>query len=233
MKAQEWKLNTSEHIIWSSICPKFYRCSMRALWVVRQTSQLSSISVHMLLHKLKVNAATAALSSQKSPAKWQPTVASIQYPLFTPRWKNRGSKVRQMWWSSDSSIPVNPFLWKLTSSITSLSKCGGDLSCWNSMSLGPSSFKIGMRNWLCLVCSITSWGLLFPQILRLCQLTFPDKWNVSSSMKTTLAGKSLSSSFEKKSQQNVYGTWLMQLHVTNIKLQTYLENFVYYCLWHA
>jgi hypothetical protein len=114
-----------------------------------------------------------------------------------------------------------------------LSKCGGDLSCWNSMSLGPSSFKIGMRNWLCLVCSITSWGLLFPQILRLCQLTFPDKWNVSSSMKTTLAGKSLSSSFEKKSQQNVYGTWLMQLHVTNIKLQTYLENFVYYCLWHA
>jgi hypothetical protein len=30
--------------------------------------------------------------------------------------------------------------------ITSLWKCGGALSCWKSMSSGPSSSKIGMRN---------------------------------------------------------------------------------------
>jgi hypothetical protein len=39
---------------------------------------------------------------------------------------------------------------------------------------------------LLLVCSVPSGGLLFPQILKLCRSTFPDKWKVVSSMKTNL-----------------------------------------------
>jgi hypothetical protein len=39
------------------------------------------------------------------------------------------------------------------------------------------------------ICSITSRGLLFPQIIMLCQLTFPNKWNLTSSLKTILAVK--------------------------------------------
>jgi hypothetical protein len=57
---------------------------------------------------------------------------------------------------------------------------------------------------LSLVRSVTSWGLLLPQILRFCRLTFSNKWNVSSLLKTILALRiSSSSSLERKLEQNV------------------------------
>jgi hypothetical protein len=97
-------------------------------------------------------------------------------------------------------------------------KCGGAPSFWNSMSSGPCSSKISMRNSsmsrysivrqrkkaqkmclgkvqttfnfeLSLVSSVTSWWLLLPPNSLVMSLTFPDKWNVDSSLKTILAVK--------------------------------------------
>jgi hypothetical protein len=54
-----------------------------------------------------------------------------------------------------------------------------NIFCLNN---AQSTFNFG----LFLACSVPSGGLLFPQILKLCWLTFPDKWKVVSSMKTNL-----------------------------------------------
>jgi hypothetical protein len=101
--------------------------------VIQQTSQLSSISVHTLIHKLKVTAAIAALSSQKSAAKWEPTVPYISI-LDLPQ----KEKIKRVKLGKCDGQVIGPSL--------SILECGGALSCWNSMSLEPSSFKTGMRN---------------------------------------------------------------------------------------
>jgi hypothetical protein len=93
--------------------------------------------------------------------------------------------------------------------VTSLWKCGGVPSCWNIMSRYTMSVTLcsaKKKVWtqkknlntfclhkaqdkfifgLALVCSVTWWG----QILRLCQLTFSNKWDVTSSQVTIFTVK--------------------------------------------
>jgi hypothetical protein len=79
------------------------------------------------------------------------------------------------------------------------------------------------------VCSVTPWGLLLPQILRLCRLIFPDKWRAA--VKNSSSSKSL-----KTSQHNMHRTSSIgQLHIAkistcNFKMSNFSLFFFLLCL---
>lgn len=78
---------------------------------------------------------------------------------------------------------------------------------------------------------------VLPQILRLCWLTFPDKWNVGSVLKILLT-KSLSSSCQvgAKCVVNffVLGSCMLQwLVLITFKSQKFLHHFVHCQVWYV
>jgi hypothetical protein len=87
------------------LCLTFYRCLIRALWMVWQISYLQSVSGNILLWQLRITVATAAFIL---PANTNKVVVqgSTHISYFM------GSKVRWMRWPNNRSTPATPFPWK-------------------------------------------------------------------------------------------------------------------------